>query len=171
MRQKNNSNNSRLFFGHVIVTAALAVMVIIWGTNYSFGVFFTPLLREFGWTRAVTTGAFGLAMFLEGFGGMFMGHMNDRFGSRWVVTICGLCMGVGLLLMSRISEVWQLYLYYGVMIGIGLSGSYVPLASTVTRWFEKQRGLMIGIIAAGMGLGTMIMTPIANHRIKSIFSK
>ena len=87
MQLKSNLINSRLFFGHVIVAAALAVMVIIWGTNYSFGVFFTPLLREFGWARAVTTGAFGLAMLLEGFGGMFMGRMNDRFGARWVVTI------------------------------------------------------------------------------------
>ena len=166
MQQKRNSINSSLFFGHVIVMAALAVMVIVWGTNYSFGVFFTPILKEFGWTRAVTTGAFGLAMLLEGFGGMFMGRLNDHFGARWVVTICGLCMGGGLLLMSRISQVWQLYLYYGVMIGIGLSGSYVPLASTVTRWFEKQMGLMVGIIAAGMGLGTMIMSPIANQLIQ-----
>jgi len=166
MPLKSNPTIPPLFFGHVIVASALFIMIIIWGTNYSFGIFFTPLLREFGWTRAITTGAFGLAMFLEGFGGMFMGHMNDRFGARWVVTVCGLCMGMGLLLMSRITEVWQLYLYYGVMIGIGLSGSYVPLASTVARWFKKQMGLMIGIIAAGMGLGTMIMTPIANQLIQ-----
>ncbi len=167
MQQKSNLIESPLFFGHAIVIAALTIMVIVWGTNYSFGVFFTPLLREFGWTRAITTGAFGLAMLLEGLGGMFMGRMNDRFGARWVVTICGLCMGVGLLLMSRISQSWQLYLYYGVMIGIGLSGLYVPLVSTVTRWFEKQMGLMVGIIAAGMGLGTMIMTPISNQLIQS----
>ena len=167
MQQTNNTIKSSFYFGHIIVAAALAVMVIVWGTNYSFGVFFTPILREFGWTRAVTTGAFGLAMLLEGFGGMFMGRMNDRFGARWVVTICGLCMGGGLLLMSKISQVWQLYLYYGVMVGIGLSGSYVPLASTVTRWFERKRGLMVGIIAAGMGLGTMIMSPIANQLIQS----
>jgi len=165
MRPIKNLRKS-LFFGHVIVTASLAMMVIVWGINYSFGVFFTPLLREFGWTRAVTTGAFGLAMLLEGFGGMFMGRMNDRFGARWVVTICGLFMGMGLLLMARISQSWQLYLYYGVMIGIGLSGLYVPLVSTVTRWFAKQMGLMVGIIAAGMGLGTMIMTPIANQLIQ-----
>ncbi len=166
MQPKSDAIKPTLFFGHIIVTAALAIMIIVWGTNYSFGVFFTPLLNEFGWTRAVTTGAFGLAMFLEGFGGMFMGRLNDRFGARWVVTICGLCMGAGLLLMSRISQIWQLYLYYGVMIGIGLSGSYVPLASTVTRWFKKQMGLMVGIIAAGMGLGTMLMTPIANQLIQ-----
>ncbi len=166
MQQKHKSFKFPLFFGHVIVMVALAVMVIVWGTNYSFGVFFIPILKEFGWTRAITTGAFGLAMLLEGFGGMFMGRMNDRFGARWIVTICGLCMGGGLLLMSQISQVWQLYLYYGVMIGIGLSGSYVPLASTVTRWFKKQMGLMVGIIAAGMGLGTMIMTPVANQLIQ-----
>jgi MFS family permease len=167
MQPTSNPTRPPLFFGHIIVAAALLILIIIWGTNYSFGVFFTPLLREFGWTRAITTGAFGLAMFLEGFGGMFMGRMNDRFGARWVVTVCGLCMGMGLLLMSRITQVWQLYVYYGVMIGIGLSGSYVPLASTVTRWFKKQMGLMVGIIAAGMGLGTMIMTPIANQLIQS----
>lgn len=167
MAQKNSADNSPLFFGHIIVLAALAVMVLMWGTNYSFSVFFTPLRIEFGWTQAATAGAFGLAMLLEGFGSMFIGRMNDRFGARWVVTICGLCMGFGLLLMSRITQVWQMYLFYGVMIGIGLSGSYVPLASTVTRWYEKKMGLMVGIIAAGMGLGTMIMTPIAENLIQA----
>ena len=167
MGPKNSADNSPLFFGHVIVVAALAVMVLMWGTNYSFGVFFTPLRLEFAWTQAATAGAFGLAMLLEGFGSMFMGRMNDRFGARWVVTICGLCMGCGLLLMSRITQVWQMYLFYGVMVGIGLSGTYVPLASTVTRWYAKNMGLMVGIIAAGMGLGTMIMTPIAEKLIQA----
>ena len=152
-------------FAYIIVAIAFFIMVIVWGANYSFGVFFTPLLKEFGWTRAITSGPFSLAIFIEGFGGMFMGRICDRFGPRLVVTVCAVFFGTGYILMTKITSAWHLYLYYGLMVGIGLSGSYVPLSSTIAHWFDKRRGLMIGIVSSGIGAGTLIISPIANHLI------
>jgi MFS family permease len=62
--------------------------------------------------------------------------------------------------MSQTSALWQLYLFYGLIIGIGMSGIWVPLMSTVARWFNKKRSLMTGIVIAGAGIGQLIAPPI-----------
>ena len=115
--------------------------MMVYGAQYSFGVFFKPLLAEFGWTRAVTSGVYSLYMVLQGFLGIIAGRLTDRFGSRLVVTVCGLFLGAGYLLMSQIGAVWQIYLFYGILASIGAAGGWVPLLSTVARWFVKGRGL------------------------------
>ncbi|MFC2047244.1 MFS transporter, partial [Chloroflexota bacterium] len=148
------------FYGYVIIVVSVCIMVISWGTFFSFGVFLEPLLTEFGLTRAVTSSIYSLALFVNGFLSIVIGRLNDRFGPRLAVTVCGLSLGLGYLLLSQISVLWQLYILYGVLIGVGMSGTFVPLASTVTRWFVKRRGLMTGIITSGQGLGLVIMVPI-----------
>ena len=157
----------RLFYGYLVVLVAFFTMVVMWGTFYTFGVFFKPLSADFGWTRAMTSGAFSLYMILHGFGSIFAGRLNDRFGPRIVMTTCGFFLGLGYLLMSQISSIWQLYLFYGVIIAIGMSAGFVPMVSTTARWFVRRRGLMTGIVAAGIGAGTMIMPPVANWLISN----
>jgi len=67
--------------------------------------------------------------------------------------------------MSQIGAIWQLYLFWGMITAIGVSGSVVPATSVVPRWFVKRRGLMTGIVIAGIGVGTMIMPPLASQLI------
>jgi len=154
-------------YGYIVVFAAFIVMVLAWGTFYSFGVFFKPLVNEFGWTRAMTSGAFTLTFLIYGFLGIFAGRLSDRFGSRTVVTACGLFFGLGYLLLSQIGAIWQLYLCYGVIVAVGMSGCWAPLVSTVARWFVKRRGLMTGFVASGIGFGTVIIPPVAIRLISS----
>lgn len=158
-------SGSRFNYGYVIVGACLLVMVLIWGSNYCFGIFFKPLVNEFGWTRAMTAGAFSLAILLEGVGSLFVGRLTDRFGPRAVITVGGFIFGLGLFLMSRINSVGQLYLVYGGIIGLALGGFYVPIMATIAGWFNRRRGLMMSIVTAGVSLGTMSMSPLANHLI------
>ncbi len=155
----------RFFYGYIVVVAALFIMVAIYGVFYAFGIFFKPVLAELGWTRAMTSGAFSLAWIVQGLLAIGMGGLNDRLGPRLVMTLCGFILGLGFLLMSQISAVWQLYLFYGVIIGIGMAGSWVPLVSTVARWFVKRRNIMTGIVVTGMGIGTLIGAPAANWLI------
>jgi len=155
------SKKPGFFYGYFIVALAFVVMVMMWGTSYSFGVFFQPLLEEFGWTRAMTSGAFSLSLLLLSLFGTVAGRLTDRFGPRLVVTGCGFFLGLGYLLMSQVSSIWQLYLFYGVIIGIGMSTAFVPLVSTVARWFVRRRGLMTGIASSGLSVGTLIMPPFA----------
>jgi len=161
------SMRPRFFYGYIVVALAFLIMVIMGGTIYTFGIFFKPLAGDFGWSSAATSGAFSLQMVIHGLFYIVTGRLNDRFGPRLVVSACCLLLGAGYLLMSQISDIWQLYLFYGVVIGIGMSGAFVPLGSTVARWFVKRKGAMIGIAVAGISVGTMIMPPVASWLISS----
>jgi len=162
-----DNREPKFFYGYVVVLAAFFIVLLMFGTLYTFGVFFKPVSTEFDWTSAATSGAFALYMILHGALYIVTGRLNDRFGPRMVMTACGLFLGLGYLLMSQISAIWQLYLFYGVIIGIGMSGGFVPLVSTVSRWFVKRRGLMTGIVLAGIGMGTVIMPPVASWLIST----
>ncbi|GAH33975.1 unnamed protein product, partial [marine sediment metagenome] len=70
-----------------------------------------PILTEFDWTRVATSGAFSLYLVLWGFLGILVGRLNDSFGPRIVMTVCGFFLGLGYLLMSQIGAIWQLYLF------------------------------------------------------------
>jgi MFS family permease len=142
-------------------------MVLMFGVFSSFGVFFNPMLDDLLWTRAVTSGAFSLSWIMQGLAAIFVGRVNDRLGPRIVITVCGVILGLGCLLMSQVSTIWQLYLFYGVVVGIGMSGSFVPLMSTVARWFVKRRSMMTGIVLTGMSAGILIASPVAIRLISA----
>ena len=147
----------RLFYGYIVVAAAVVIMTIAWGANRTFGVFLEPMLDEFGWTRAGISGAYTLAMIITGAGAIIAGRLTEKFGPRVVTIGCGLFLGLGYMLVSRVGAIWQLYLFYGVVAGIGLSGAWTPIMSTVVRWFTKRRALMSGILIAGPALGIVVM--------------
>ena len=153
------------FYGYIVVIASCIIMIVTFGSYYSFGIFFKPILAEFGWTRGMTASAFSLATVLLGIVGIPVGILNDRYGPRIVTTCGGFLLGLGYLLMSRTNSLWQLYLFYGITVGIGMGGLYVPPFSTVARWFVKRRGLMTGIVMAGIGMGTLVTPPLANWLI------
>jgi len=158
-------NRSGLFYGYLIVWVAFIIMFVFWGAFYAFGVFFKPMLNEFGWTRAMTAGAFSLCSIIQGLLGIAMGGLTDKFGPRVVITLCGLLLGLGYLLMSQLSVLWQLYLFYGAIVGAGMGGSFAPLMSTVARWFMRRRSTMTGIVVAGTGIGALIGPPVVSRLI------
>jgi MFS family permease len=157
-----------VFYGYIVVGAALLIMTISSGAFFSFSVFFAPLQEEFGWSRALTSSAFSLQMVVQGILSIWAGRLNDRFGPRVILSVCSVILGVGFVLISKIDAIWQMYLLYGVVIGAGMSGAPVALMSTVARWFRTRRGMMTGIVMAGVGAGTMFMPPLANWLIDTI---
>ena len=152
------------FYGYVIVAAALFISIVMWGARHSFGVFFAPVLDEFSWSRAATSGGFSLTWVFTGLLSIVVGRLNDKFGPRIIMTVAGFLLGLGYLLMSQLNSVWQLYLFYGV-ISIGMSAALVPTLSTVARWFVKMRSSMTGIVLAGTGIALMVIVPAANQAI------
>jgi len=142
-------------------------MIVASGAFICYGVFLKPMAAEFDWTRAMTSGPYAMFMLLHGLLAILAGKLTDRFGPRIVVTVCGAFFGLSYLFMSQIHFLWQLYLLYGTTLAIGASGSFVPLSSTIARLFVKRRGLTTGILASGMGIGTMIGPPVATSLISS----
>ena len=158
---------STFFYGYIIVIATFIIAVAVEGLLFSFGVFFKPLLSEFGWTRAMTSGAMSLGSVLRIPMSIVSGRLTDKLGSRVMLTACGFFLGLGYLLMSQINALWHLYLFYGGMVAIGMSCYWVPLISIIPRWFVSRRGLMMGIVACGIGVGQLIYPPLADWLIYS----
>ena len=155
----------RFFYGYVVIAAAATIQLIDLGIINTFGVFFPSFLTEFGWSRAAISGASSLSFLLMGFLAILAGGLTDRFGPRIIMTTCGFFFALGFLLMSQLNSIWQLYLFYGVIVGIGLSAMDVVPLSTVARWFVKKRGMMSGIVKVGTGLGMFIMPLVAGGLI------
>jgi MFS family permease len=155
----------KLYYGYIMVAVTFAVMMLSWGLYIVFGVFFDQLLEDFGWSRAAISGAYSLSSIISGVLGIAVGGLTDRFGPRLVVTICGFILGLGYILMSQVNSLWQLYLFYGVIIGIGMSGLWIPLLSPIVRWFTDKRSLMTGIIISGLTIGQLIAPLIISRLI------
>ena len=152
----NRQIKSRFFYGHVIVAASFALQWICIGTMFTYGVFFKHLAAEFGWSRATISGASSLAFLFLGLMGILAGRLNDRFGPRIIMAVSGVFLGLGYLLMSQIQAPWQLYLFYGIIVGTGMSTLDIVTLSTVARWFTRKRGMMTGIVKVGTGAGQMV---------------
>ena len=155
------------FYGYTIAASCASIQAIGVGTYVSFGVFFMPLLTDFDWSRATLSGAQSLALLIGGSLGILVGRLNDRFGPRVVMTVAGFFFGLGLLFMSGLNTVWQLYLFYAIVVGIGMSAIDVIPLTTTARWFVQRRGIMTGIVKVGTGAGQLIMPLVASALIAS----
>lgn len=161
------NNNPKFFYGYIIVIISFFIMMVAHGLNNTYGVFFTPLQAEFGWSRTMISGARSLGTFLEGIFAVVVGRLTDKFGPRIIMIASGFILGLGYFLMSHLNTAWQLYLFWGVMVGIGTSSADVSLLSTTARWFTKRRGMMTGIVKVGTGTGILIMPLVASWIISS----
>ncbi|NQT04510.1 MAG: MFS transporter [Dehalococcoidia bacterium] len=160
-------SKNKLYYGYIIAAAAGVLQIIMWGLLNTYGVFFIPMHDEFGWSRAAISGARSFSMLVWGFISIILGSLNDRYGPRVIMAVCGCFLGAGYFLMSQVSTLWQLYMFYGIIIGIGVSATDVVVLSTVARWFKKKLGMMTGIVKVGTGLGMFIMPLAADGLISS----
>ncbi len=150
------------FYGYNIVTAGFGIQAVGIGIYVAFGVFFKPLLVDFEWSRATLSGAQSLAMLVSGILGILIGRLSDRLGPRMVMSVAAFFLGLGLLLMSGLNHVWQLFFFYSVIFGIGLSAVDIIPLSTTARWFIRRRGIMTGIVKVGTGAGQLIIPLVAS---------
>jgi MFS family permease len=152
--------------GYVIVAVSFFIMFIVLGLQGSFGVFVKPVTDDLHWSRTLASGSFSLAQIIGGISFILMGILNDRFGLRAVVLACGALSFFGYLLMSWMQAEWQLFLYYGFLVGAG-SGVFVPILSSVARRFSRSRSLMSGIVFSGSSFGVVALPPIINWLLSS----
>lgn len=125
------------------------------------GVLIRPFEAEFGWDRASITFAVAISLLLFGLAGPFVGRIMDRSGPRAVVLVSISLMALGALATTVMTEVWQLDLYWGVVIGAGGAGMGAVLSATVAnRWFIERRGLASGILGTALSVGQIIFVPL-----------
>lgn len=158
---------TKYYYGYNIVAASFIISALTLGSYRTYGLFFSQLRAEFGWTSAIASGAYSATSLLMGFFAMLAGRLTDKFGPRVVLVLFGILLGIGYLLMSTVDSVWQLYLFLGVMVGAGTTGGDVPLLSTVARWFVRRRGIFTGITKTGVGIGMVVIPLMAGWLISN----
>lgn len=156
----DKQRSTGLFYGWIIVFAGLWVTLVIFGVDNSFSVFFKPLAGEFGWDRGRTSLAYSLSWVSFGFLSIVAGRLVDRYGPRTVMFVGTLIFAVGILLLSQLNALWQLYVIFGVLLSIGKAANVIPLVATVLNWFVARRGLALAI-AQSQGVGTVLISPMA----------
>ena len=164
--EAKQSGKPDFFYGYVIVASAFFILVAVFVPPNTYGVFFGPLIAEFNGTRAIISGAFSLNSIAFGVFCVISARLCERFSPRVVVSACGVLLAVGYFLMSQINYIWQLYLYFGIVIAFSMS-IYIATLSVVARWFVKRRGLMTGIVFSGFALVATVGPPVANWLIST----
>ncbi len=137
------------------------------GTSTSFGVFFKSIQEQFGLSRATTASITSVYSLLCGLAGITGGWALDRYGPKIVTIVMGVFTGGSLLLTSQVNSLWQLFIFYSLLLAIGTGGAYAVRVSTISRWFSQNRGLAMGIAGSGAGLGPVVVAPLATYLISS----
>src|SRR6267378_1432318 len=151
----------RVFYGWVVVAAAAAIICVSLGCLFSLGVFLVPIERAMGWSRSAISTVALLNWMAMGLGSFVWGSVSDRIGGRGVALGGGFLLGLGLVLASQAQALWQFYLSFGVLVGFAVGAFYAPLTATTTKWFTVRRGLAVALVSAGIGLGILIIAPLA----------
>jgi len=146
---------------YLIVAGAILVQATIIGCVFAYGIFFTVLEAEFGWSRTLLSVATSLAFLNMGFFAIAAGRLTDRFGPRGVLVVAAISTGLAYILMYFLSAPWQLLLIYGVLVGFGLATHDVVTLSTIAHWFPRRRGTMSGIVKVGTAIGQMTVPVVA----------
>ncbi|HUN99728.1 MAG TPA: MFS transporter [Bradyrhizobium sp.] len=168
MSTEATSRGTQVFYGWFVVAAAFAVTFIGFGCAYTFSAFVEPLQRDFGASRGSVSLVFSLAGFLYFGLGIVSGPLADRFGSRPLAVLGMILTGLGLAAASVARSLTEVYAAYGLGVGIGVGCAYVPAIGAVQRWFVRRRGFASGLAVSGIGVGTLVMPPLASQLIQML---
>lgn len=157
----------KIYYGWWVVGGAFLLLFCSMGTHfYAFPVFFDVMVREMEWTRTQVALALTVGTFVLGAVGLLVGGLIHKVGLRPVL-VCGtLIAGLGFLLLTTVTEPWQFYLYYGLVLSAGIAGiEAVPTMTAVEAWFDRGKSTALGVATTGMGVGGVVMAPLAGWLI------
>lgn len=147
------------------LAGAMAIVGVAMGALFSLGVFLAPIQTATGWSRTDISAVALLAWVALGIGSFLWGTLSDRTGPRAVIVVGGLLLGLGLVLASQVTALWQFTVTFGVLVGLAAGAFYAPLTSMVSSTFTTHRGLAIGLVSAGAGLGNFAVAPLVRWLI------
>lgn len=157
-----------IFHGWFVVAGTFAVTFVGFGCAYCFSAFLLPLQHDFAASRGSVSLVFSLAGFFYFGLGVISGPLADRWGSRRLAVSGMLLTGLGLAIASVARSLYEVYAAYGLGVGLGIGCSYVPAVGAVQRWFVRRRGFASGLAVSGIGVGTLVMPPLASLLIDTL---
>jgi MFS family permease len=150
----------RISYGWVVVGAGALITCVGMGALFSLGIFLKPIEESMRWSRTGISGIAFVNWIAMGLGSFVWGMLSDRYGARVVALIGGALLGLGLVLSSQVTALWQLYVTFGVTVGFAVGAFYAPLTATATRWFVANRGLAVALVSGGIGIGVLTISPL-----------
>ena len=157
----------RVSYGWAIVGIGIVVTCFGMGAMLSLSVFLQPMAQAMGWSRTGVSTAATVNWLCMGVGAFLWGWLSDRYGTRVVVLIGGVLLGLGLVTASRATTLGEFQLVFGVLVGLASGSFYTPLTATTTRWFTENRSLAVALVSAGVGLGSTTVGPLARYLIST----
>jgi predicted MFS family arabinose efflux permease len=151
----------RLHYAWVIAGVTFLVLLVTAGIRATPGVLMVPLESEFGWTPAAISASIAVNLALFGLIGPFAASLMDRWGLRRLV-LCALALLTGSVALSALmTSQWQMLLLWGVCVGSGTGVTALVLAAVIAnRWFDRQRGLVLGVLTAANATGQLLFLPV-----------
>lgn len=149
----------------IIILFGAILMQICVGAIYSWTLFNEALHAKFHWEISDILITYSLTIFVFAFTTMFSGRLLDKYGSKIIGTIGGILYGGGVMLTSTADSLPELYLFYGVIAGIGVGFVYVCPLTTCIKWFPNKKGLVTGIVIGAFGLGSLVFKEIIQSSI------
>jgi MFS family permease len=158
--------SAKFYYGWVIVGLAMISMSFWFGIRTTFSVFFVALIDHFHWSRAEAAGAQSIAMLVYMIMAPIIGILVDRIGPRKTILPGIFLTGLGFLLCTQIESLFQFYLFFGAVVGIGVTClSIAPFTVLLAHWFEHRRGTANGLASIGIGTGTLLFVPFIQYLI------
>ena len=157
-----------IFYGWIVIAAAFSVTFLGFGSAYTFGAFFASFEHAFSASQGSVSLVFSLAGFLYFSLGGLSGPLADRLGARRLAVAGMTLTGLGLILAGCARTLTEVYLAYGLGVGLGIGIAYVPVLGVVQRWFVRRRAFASGIAVSGIGVGTLVMPPLATMLIAAL---
>ena len=148
------------FYGWVVFAITFLIYMFMYGLRYSVGIFFTPIQDEFGWSTAATASGVTVFFWVYALSAPFVGNLADRIGVRKTVLLGGLLLGGGGAMVSFITELWQLYVAWGVVAAMGSAALYVVPTMALSKFFHRKRGITVGWSSVGVSAGQAVLIPL-----------
>lgn len=148
-------------YGWLVVAVTFLTVTTATGARSAAGAILQPLEEDFGWSRSSISLAFSLSLLTFGLAAPLSGRLFDRFGIRATGLAFLALAGLGTALSATVQELWQLQVYWGLLLGLGTGGvSLVLSAAVANAWFEKGRGLVTGLLSGASSAGQLVFIPV-----------
>ncbi len=153
---------SERYYPWAVVVASLLLIFFSQGAMFTLAVQLKPIAADMGWSREAPSLGYSAAFFGAGVGALYFGQLSERVGMTRITAFGAVSVATGVYLASLASEPWHVWLSYGVFVGLlGNACMFTPLIANVARWFERRRGIALGIATCGQSLGGTIWPPVA----------
>ena len=161
-----NSDSPVVYYGWIVIAIGFITLGVAFGIWYSYSVFFLSIVNEFGWDKASGSSIFSIFLICHALTGLLTGYLQDRYGPRIVIPVGTGLLACALILTSRSNSLWHFYMTYSVMAGASISlMGFTSHSAFLPNWFERKRGLAVGIATSGIGFGMLVIVPIVEKAI------